>query len=88
MEIRKRIFFVDTFFNNIKGKYANRFKFFRCTALSYLEADMELSFFAIYGGHGGIGEHKSKVAFLCVTNSMYFLKYDRLDLNCSPCKSL
>jgi serine/threonine protein phosphatase PrpC len=27
----------------------------RCTAFSYLEADPELAFFAVYDGHGGTG---------------------------------
>ena len=27
----------------------------RCTAFSYLEGDPELSFFAVYDGHGGTG---------------------------------
>ena len=27
----------------------------RCTAFSYLEADPDLAFFAVYDGHGGTG---------------------------------
>ena len=39
--------------SNMKGYKKNNQD--RCTAFSYLEADPELAFFAVYDGHGGTG---------------------------------